>query len=84
MPLYEALAWENLDLSHVRGLSLTNTSVSLAIIPRRSSRTVYVVAMLENVIAETGTAPTYVRWDNELEFTAVRKRWLPSRPFGAP
>jgi hypothetical protein len=40
-------------------------------IPRRSFKAADVVAVLENIIAETGTAPTYVRCDNDPEFTAA-------------
>jgi transposase InsO family protein len=47
------------------------TRTALAIIPRRSFKAADVVAVLEDIIAETGTAPTYVRCDNGPEFTAA-------------
>ena len=46
------------------------TRTALAIIPRRSFKAADVVAVLENIIAETGTAPAYVRCDNGPEFAA--------------
>ena len=48
------------------------TRTALAIIPRRSFKAVAVVAALENIIAETGTVPDYVRCDNGPEFTAKK------------
>jgi transposase InsO family protein len=47
------------------------TRTALAIIPRQSFKASDVVAVLENIIAETGTAPAYVRCDNGPEFTAA-------------
>jgi transposase InsO family protein len=47
------------------------TRTALAIIPRRSFKAADVVAVLENIIAQTGTAPAYVRCDNGPEFTAA-------------
>jgi putative transposase len=41
---------------------------ALAIIPRRSFKASDVVAVLENIIAETGTAPAYIRCDNGPQF----------------
>ena len=42
----------------------------MAIIPRRPFKAEDVVAVLEGIIAETGTQPTFVRCDNGPEFTA--------------
>lgn len=41
------------------------TRRALAIIPRWSFKAADVVAVPENIIAETGAEPTYVRCDNE-------------------
>jgi putative transposase len=58
---------------HIRFFNVIDefTRTALAIIPRRSFKASDVVAMLEDIIAETGTAPTYVRCDNGPEFTAA-------------
>lgn len=58
---------------HVRFFNVIDeyTRTALAIIPRRSFTAVDVVAVLENIIAETGVLPTYVRSDNGPEFTAA-------------
>jgi transposase InsO family protein len=42
-----------------------------------------VVAVLENIIAETGTAPSYVRCDNGPEFTAALINWCNTVEVGA-
>ena len=42
----------------------------MAIIPRRSFKAADVVAVLEDIIAETGIQPTFVRCDSGPEFTA--------------
>lgn len=47
------------------------TRTALAIIPRRSFTAADVVAVLENIIAATSTAPAYVRCDNGPAFTAT-------------
>jgi transposase InsO family protein len=47
------------------------TRTALAVIPRRSFKASDVVAVLEDIIAETGTAPAYIRCDNGPEFTAA-------------
>ena len=51
---------------HIRFFNVIDeyTRTALAIIARRSFTASDVVAALENIIAETGTAPTYVRCDN--------------------
>ena len=58
---------------HIRFFNVIDeyTRTALAIIARRSFTASDVVAALENIIAETGTAPTYVRCDNGPEFTAA-------------
>ncbi len=58
---------------HIRFFNVIDeyTRTALAIIPRRSFKAADVVAVLENIIAETGTAPAYVRCDNGPEFTAA-------------
>jgi putative transposase len=58
---------------HIRFFNVIDeyTRNALAIIPRRSFKAADVVAVLENIIAETGTAPAYVRCDNGPEFTAA-------------
>lgn len=58
---------------HVRFFNVIDeyTRTALAIIPRQSFTATDVVAVLENIIAETGAAPTYVRCDNGPEFTAA-------------
>ena len=43
----------------------------MAVIPRRSFTVTDVVAVLEDIIAETGITPTYVRSDSGPEFTAA-------------
>lgn len=57
---------------HVRFFNVIDeyTRTALAIIPRRSFTSDDVVAVLEDIIAETGITPTYVRSDNGPEFTA--------------
>lgn len=57
---------------HVRFFNVIDeyTRTALAIIPRRSFKAEDVVAVLEGIIAETGTQPTFVRCDNGPEFTA--------------
>ncbi|MGY2744927.1 transposase InsO family protein [Arthrobacter sp. UYCu723] len=45
------------------------TRTALAVVPRRSFKASDVVAVMENIIAETGAAPAYVRCDNGPEFT---------------
>ncbi|MDP9694424.1 UNVERIFIED_ORG: hypothetical protein J2X79_001983 [Arthrobacter globiformis] len=52
-------------------MSTAGTRTALANIPRRSFKAEDVIAVLENIIAETGTAPTYLRCDNGPEFTAA-------------
>ncbi len=47
------------------------TCTALAIIPRRSFSAVDVVAVLEDIIAETGGLPTYVRSDIGPEYTVA-------------
>lgn len=47
------------------------TRTALTIIGRRSFTAADVVAVLEDIIADTGTMPTYVRSENGPEFTAV-------------
>ena len=58
---------------HIRFLNVIDeyTRTALAIIPRRSFKASDVVAVMENIIAETGAAPAYVRCDNGPEFTAA-------------
>ncbi|MGO2647264.1 MAG: IS3 family transposase [Brevibacterium aurantiacum] len=58
---------------HIRFFNVIDeyTRTALAIIPRRSFTATDVVAALENIIAETGVVPTYVRSDNGPEFTAA-------------
>ena len=58
---------------HIRFFNVIDeyTRTALAIIPRRSFKAEDVIAVLENIIAETGTAPTYLRCDNGPEFTAA-------------
>jgi transposase InsO family protein len=58
---------------HIRFFNVIDeyTRTALAIIPRRSFKASDVVAVLEDIIAETGTAPAYVRCDNGPEFTAA-------------
>jgi putative transposase len=58
---------------HIRFFNVIDeyTRTALAIIPRRSFKASDVVAVMENIIAETGTAPAYVRCDNGPEFTAA-------------
>ena len=57
---------------HIRFFNVIDeyTRTALAIIPRRSFKATDVVAVLENIIAEIGIEPTYVRCDNGPEFTA--------------
>ena len=43
---------------------------AVGIIPRRSLKAADVVAALEKIIAEPGTAPTYARCDNGPEISA--------------
>lgn len=47
------------------------TRTALAIVARRSFTAADVIAVLEDIIAETGLAPAYVRSDNGPEFTAT-------------
>ncbi|MBG6226803.1 transposase InsO family protein [Arthrobacter sp. CAN_A2] len=58
---------------HIRFFNVIDeyTRTALAVIPRRSFTATDVVAVLENIIAETGVVPTYVRSDNGPEFTAA-------------
>lgn len=58
---------------HVRFFNVIDeyTRTALAIVPRRSFTATDVVAVLEDIIAETGVTPTYVRSDNGPEFTAA-------------
>ncbi|WP_156808958.1 IS3 family transposase [Arthrobacter sp. TB 23] len=58
---------------HVRFFNVIDeyTRTALAIIPRRSFTATDVVAVLEDIIAETGVVPTHVRSDNGPEFTAA-------------
>ena len=51
---------------HIRFFNVIDeyTRITLAIIPRRSFTATDVIAGLENIIAETGIVPTYVRSDN--------------------
>lgn len=57
---------------HIRFFNVIDeyTRTALAIIPRRSFKAADVVAVLEDIIAETGIQPTFVRCDNGPEFTA--------------
>ena len=59
---------------HIRSFNVIDeyTRTALAIIPCRPFKASDVVAVLEDVIDETGTAPTYVMCDNGPEFTAAR------------
>lgn len=61
------------DGRHIRFFNVIDeyTRKVLAIIPRRSFTAPDVVAVLENIIAQTGIQPTYVRCDNGPEFTAA-------------
>ncbi len=58
---------------HIRFFNVIDeyTRTALAIIPRRSFTSADVVAVLEDIIAETGITPTHVRSDNGPEFTAA-------------
>ncbi|GAA1133516.1 hypothetical protein GCM10009582_33870 [Arthrobacter flavus] len=58
---------------HVRFFNVIDeyTRTALAIIPRRSFTATDVVAVLEDIIAETGVVPTHVRSDNGPEFIAT-------------
>ena len=58
---------------HVRFFNVIDeyTRTALAIIPRRSFTATDVIAVLEDIIAETGIVPTHVRSDNGPEFTAA-------------
>ncbi|TDS85873.1 transposase InsO family protein [Nesterenkonia aurantiaca] len=58
---------------HIRFFNVIDeyTRTALAIIPRRSFTAADVIAVLEDIIAETGSTPTYVRSDNGPEFTAA-------------
>ncbi|WP_346769081.1 IS3 family transposase, partial [Crystallibacter degradans] len=58
---------------HIRFFNVIDecTRTALAIVPRRSFKASDVVAVLENIIAETGIEPAYVRCDNGPEFTAA-------------
>lgn len=58
---------------HIRFFNVIDeyTRTALTVIPRRSFTASDVVAVLENIIAETGTAPAYVWCDNGPEFTAA-------------
>ncbi len=58
---------------HIRFFNVIDeyTRTALAVIARRSFTAVDVVAVLEDIIAETGMVPTYVRSDNGPEFTAA-------------
>ncbi|SJM57986.1 Mobile element protein [Arthrobacter rhombi] len=58
---------------HIRFFNVIDeySRTALAIIPRRSFTATDVVAALEDIIAETGVTPAYVRSDNGPEFTAA-------------
>ncbi|MGP5227057.1 IS3 family transposase [Arthrobacter rhombi] len=58
---------------HIRFFNVIDeySRTALAIIPRRSFTATDVVAALEDIIAETGITPAYVRSDNGPEFTAA-------------
>lgn len=60
------------DGRHIRFFNVIDeyTRKSLAIIPRRSFTAPDVVAVLEDIIAQTGLQPTFIRCDNGPEFTA--------------
>ena len=60
------------DGRHIRFFNVIDeyTRKSLAIIPRRSFTAPDVVAVLEDIIAETRIQPTFIRCDNGPEFTA--------------
>lgn len=58
---------------HIRFFNVIDESprTAQAVIPCRSFKATDVVAVLENIIAETGTAPTYVRCESGPEFTTA-------------
>ena len=60
------------DGRHIRFFNVIDESTHkvLAIVPRRSFTAPDVVAVLDNIVAETGQYPTFVRCDNGPEFTA--------------
>lgn len=60
------------DGRHVRFFNVIDeyTRNALATIPARSFSAPDVVAFLDNIIADTGHYPTFIRCDNDPEFTA--------------